>query len=406
MSDGYDTVVVGAGPAGCAAAIFLGRMGLRVALIETHKNPDYFKRLCSHSIRGGTLPTIKRLGIDRDLEELGAVRHHERGWSKQGWFHERAVDGHHGYNIRRVVLDPFMRSAAASVPGVDLMMGTRVRDLTADRHGRVDGVVVESSGERNRLGARLVIGADGYSSKVADFAELPAKRWPNRRFGYMAGYRNVGLPDGWSGAVWYQEPDVSYFFRNDDGVTVLVAFIDKERLGDFSDDREAALLRTVTNVPDGPNLTHAERVSDVIGTTDYPSITRRRIVAPGVALIGDAAMVGDPLWGTGCGWAMQTAEWLSDAVGEPLRSGDHRSIDMAAKRYQWKHRRTLLPQEALTIDFSRRKRLSPLENLMFGAATRDQRIGDMVAAVGSRRRSPLALFAPTALARATLARRA
>jgi menaquinone-9 beta-reductase len=405
MSDIYDAVVVGGGPAGSAAAIFLGRMGLRVALVEAHKDPDFYKRLCSHSIRGGTLPTIKRLGIDRALEGLGAVRHHEHAWTKQGWFHERADDGHHGYNVRRLTLDPFMRSTAAAVPGVDLMMGTRVRELTADGNGRIDGVVVEAGGDRHRLGARLVVGADGYSSKVADLANLPGKSWPNRRFGYMAGYRDVGLPGGWSGAVWYQEPDVSYFFHNDDGVTVLVAFIDKQRLNEFWEDREAALLRTVTNVPDGPNMTNAQRVSDVIGSTDYPSITRRHIVAAGVALIGDAAMVGDPLWGTGCGWAMQTAEWLSDAVAGPLLSGDHHAIDAAARRYQWRHRRTLLPQELITIDFSRRSRLNPLENLMFGAAAVDEKIADKVTAIGSRRRSPLLMFAPTTLARASLARR-
>ncbi len=402
MLDVYDAVIVGAGPAGSTAAIFLGRMGLRVALLEAHKDPAFYKRLCSHSIRGGTLPTLKRLGIDRELEELGAVRHHEHGWTKQGWFHERARDGEHGYNIRRLTLDPFMRSTAAAVPGVELMMGTRVRELTANGDGRIDGVVVEMGGHRRRLAARLVVGADGCSSKVADLAKLRGRRWPNRRFGFMAGYRNVGLPDGWSGAIWYQEPDVSYFFHNDDGVTVLVAFVDKQRLDEFRADREAALLRTVTDVPDGPDVTAAQRVSDVIGTTDYPSITRRHIVAPGVALIGDAAMVGDPLWGTGCGWAMQTAEWLSDAVGGPLRSGHHHAIDAAARRYEWRHRRTLLPQELLTIDFSRRPRLSRLENMMFGAAVRNQKIADTVAAIGSRRRSPFAILAPTALARAAL----
>lgn len=210
----------------------------------------FYKRLCSHSIRGGPLPTIRCLAIDRAFEQLGAVRHHEHGWTEQGWFHERTDGGHHGYNIRRLKLDPFMRSTAAAIPGVELMMGARVRELCVD--------------------GRLVIGADRYSSKVADLADLPGKRWPNRRFGYMAGYRNDVVPDGWSGAIWYQEPDVSYF-NNDDGVTVLVAFIDKQRLNDFREDREAALLSTVTNVPDGPDMTHAQRVSDVIGTTDNPA---------------------------------------------------------------------------------------------------------------------------------------
>jgi menaquinone-9 beta-reductase len=39
MADRYDVVVVGSGPAGCTAAIVLGRAGLRVALLEAHRDP-------------------------------------------------------------------------------------------------------------------------------------------------------------------------------------------------------------------------------------------------------------------------------------------------------------------------------------------------------------------------------
>jgi flavin-dependent dehydrogenase len=59
---------------------------------------------------------------------------------------------------------------------------------------------------------------------------------------------------------------------------------------------------------DAPDLTRTELVADVIGTIDCPLITRERIVTSGVALIGDAARVSDPLWGIGCGWAFRTAK--------------------------------------------------------------------------------------------------
>ena len=316
MPDTYDVVVVGSGPAGCTAAIFFGRKGLRVALLESHRDPNFYKRLCTHSIRSSAVPTIRRLGLDTELERMGAVRHYENGWTKDGWFHERGTDGQHGYNIRRLTLDPFMRATAAEVPGVDLMMGARVRDLTTDGSGRVDGVIAEIGGERQRISGRLVVGADGYMSKVAELAGLPSKISPN------------------------------YIFCNDDGVTMMAAFLNKDRLAEFGGDREAALLGSFAELPCGPDLSAAERASDVIGTTDYPSVTRRHIVAPGVALIGDAAMVGDPLWGTGCGWTFQSAEWLADAVSDALRSGRSRDVDISARRYQRKHHRKLFPHSA------------------------------------------------------------
>ena len=91
MPDTYDVVVVGSGPAGCTAAIFFGRKGLRVALRESHRDPNFYKRLCTHSIRSSAVPTIRRLGLDTELERLGAVRHYENGWTKDGWFHERGT---------------------------------------------------------------------------------------------------------------------------------------------------------------------------------------------------------------------------------------------------------------------------------------------------------------------------
>lgn len=143
----------------------------------------------------------------------------------------------------------------------------------------------------------------------------------------------------------------------------------------------------------------------MIGTTDYPSITRRRIVGPGIALIGDAAMVGDPLWGTGCGWAFQSAEWLSDALSDALQSGPGAAIDAAAKRYQRKHRRKLLPHQFTSIDHSRRRMPNALQRLMYAGAARDQKVADRLTAFGTRNSSPVTLFDPILLTRAAIARR-
>ncbi len=406
MDPRFDAVVVGTGPAGCTAAILLGRAGLKVALLEAHKDPGHYKRLCTHSIRSGTLPTLKRLGLDALMDEHGGVRHHENAWTKRGWLHERR-DAAHGYNIRRITLDPVLRSTAAAIPGVELVMGAKVRDLISDDSDRVGGVVAQINGEHRGIASRLVVGADGYTSKVAELAGLPGKVSANKRFGFQAGYQNVELPQGWTGALWYEEPrvNVNAIFYNNDGVAMLAAFYLKDRLADFKRDREAALLRSFASLVDGPDLSRAERVTDFIGTTDYPSVTRRHIVRPGVALLGDAAMVGDPVNGTGCGWAFQSAEWLADAVVGALRSGDDKKIDAGVRRYQRTHRRKLLPHQFFSIAFSQASNFNPLVKTIYGAAPHDQWVTDRFTAVATRNSSPLTLFDPLLLTHAAVVAR-
>ena len=55
----------------------------------------------------------------------------------------------------------------------------------------------------------------------------------------------------------------------------------------------------------------------MLGKLDLPN-ERRPATGDGVALVGDAALAADPLWGVGCGWAFQSGEWLAEEVGPAL----------------------------------------------------------------------------------------
>jgi 2-polyprenyl-6-methoxyphenol hydroxylase-like FAD-dependent oxidoreductase len=400
--DRYDVIVVGASIAGCTAATFLARDGLKVALVEAHRDENMYKRLCTHFIQSSATPTIERLGIAKELDAAGAVHNSGDLWTSYGWAREpETLPGcpAYGYSVRREVLDPLLRRTAAAEPCVDLILGAKVVDLVLDADGRVGGVDVRTSGGRREIRGRLVVGADGKASKVAELADLSGHEVPNNRFGYLAQFRNVGLKDQRSKLWLLDNGDTAYVFPNDAGVTVLAAMPGKSRLEEFRrGDTEQALLAMYDGLPEAPDLSSAERVSDVIGALDYPSILRPRITAPGVALIGDAAMVFDPLWGLGCGYAFQTGEWLTQEVSPVLRAGG--DVDRATQRYAKKHARTLRPHFKLAADFSKVRPFNTLEKLLFGGAPRDEVVANAFWRYGTRNASPAALLSPRVLAHA------
>ncbi|MFD0277892.1 NAD(P)/FAD-dependent oxidoreductase [Kitasatospora sp. NPDC127111] len=396
----YDVVISGASLAGCAAAILLARRGVRVALLERRSDPGAYKALCTHSITANAYPVLDELGLVPALERAGAVRNEARWYTRWGWIEPRPAPAGpelpYAYNVRRSTLDPMIRSRAAETPGVDLLLGHRVTGLVREA-GRTVGVRASTpQGERD-LRARLVVGADGKDSAVAKLAGMPARRYENARFGYLAHFRNLPLHGG-IGQTWFLEPDMAYAFPNDGGVTVLAVLPGKERLPAFREDLEGSFLAFVRGLPDAPPVDSAERVTKITGAVDYP-LHSRRPTAPGIALIGDAALTGDPLWGVGCGWALQSAQWLAEEVAAAAAGrGD---LDRSLAVYARGHRRRLSGHQYLAADFAKCRPFNPLERLMFAAAARDESVARHMHLFASRLIGPSRFLNPVALARAT-----
>lgn len=396
----YDVVISGASLAGSAAAILLARRGVRVALLERRSDPDAYKVLCTHSITANAYPVLDEIGLIPALEEAGAVRNQSRLYTRWGWIEPRAAPGGpelpYAYNVRRSTLDPLIRSRAGDTPGVDLLLGHQVTGLLREA-GRSSGVRVSTPQGEREIRARLVVGADGKDSAVAKYAGAPVRLHENARFGYLAQYRDLPLPGG-IGHVWFLEPDMAYAFPNDDGVTVVAVLPDKKRLPAFRKDLEGSFSAFVRALPEAPPIDAAERISKLIGTVNYP-LHSRKPTAPGVALIGDAALTADPLWGVGCGWALQSAQWLA-AAAAPAATGQG-DLDRALAAYARKHWRRLRGHQYLAADFATARPFNPMERLMFSAAARDEAMARHTYLFASRLIGPLRFLNPVALARAS-----
>jgi menaquinone-9 beta-reductase len=339
---------------------------------------------------------LERLDLVAALRAAGGVPNHASWWAEWGWITPDHDAVPVGLNLRRQTLDPLLRRRAAAAPGVDLMPGRAVTAVL-ERDGRVHGIRATYRDKEFELTAPLVVGADGRFSAVAAAAGIRTGEARNLRFGYFTYFRDLPEDDGLSRA-WYMGPDCAFSFINEDGIRVVVATPDRaNHLAAFRTDPATAFRDYIRALPDAPRIEEARQISKIIGITNFP-LFQRVPWLPGLALIGDAALTTDPIWGIGGSWALQSAEWLVDAVSESL---DHeRELDSALRGYGAHRTRALRGHQSQIRRYARARGFNAAERLMFSAAARDKEAAAHLYRFGSRLITPAQLLAPRAVLRA------
>jgi flavin-dependent dehydrogenase len=397
----YDVVVVGASVAGCTAAALYARHGLTVALLEKNADPSHYKKVCTHFLQPAALGTLRKLGLDDRIEAAGGRRNDLEVWTQWGWIRANEGSLPVGYNIRRQTLDPMLRNLAADTPGVTLFPATAACDLLRDARGRVSGIVGTGRTGRRAFQAPLVVAADGRASAVAKLAGIPAYQHENNRFTYFTYYRGLPLSTAANAHYWHLDPALAYAFRNDDDTTLLGIFLRTSELAAFKADPLGNFRQFWDRVPDAPRIGGAAPVCELRGVTRIVN-QWRPAAAPGLAFVGDAATVLDPIWGTGCGFAFLSADWLVESTRPAFAAGRNMAaaLDRGLRRYRRLHRARTWGHYQHITSFSRVRGPSPLERLLFSAAARDDRLAHRVLTYLGRTAGPLSLLAPAALLRA------
>ncbi len=396
----FDVVIVGASLAGSATAIMLGRAGARVALVEQRPDPDAYKRICTHFIQGSAVATLQRLDLLEPMMRAGAVRSRVRLHTDGGgWV---APDEHGdvpaGVNLRRQVLDPLIRDRAARTPGVELMLGRTVTELLHDG-GSVSGVLArDRGGSELSLRARLTVGADGRGSKVAALAGVRGRRVRHGRVAYGAYFEDATPAAAPDASMWLRDPDMVAAFPTDCGLTFYAAMPAKRNAASFREDPDRALVEAVAAVPDAPPIEAGRRVGPTQGKLDMTNVAHAP-VASGLALVGDAALAIDPLWGIGCGWALQSAEWLGESVAPALLGSER--LTRGLRRYRLRRARALWAHSATIYDYSSGRSMTPPERMLFREAASDPTLARIMEAYGNRCIGPVRMLA-SAMPRASL----
>lgn len=401
MRQAYDVVIIGASLAGCTAAIMFAERGAKVALVERNPEPTSYKKICTHFIQASASSIIDNIGLGKLIEEAGGLKNYGEFWTRWGWIREECHTRRYGYNIRREILDPLLRKLAMSTPGVDTLLGYSARELLGDAT-RTTGVRVESTkakGDSATISAKLVVGADGRSSRIARLAGLASSVTRNHRFSYFTYYRDTPLRSNGASQLWLLDPDVAYACPNDNQVTMVAVSMTNDKLDAWKSDLDRSFVELFTRLASGPRLDCGKRIAPFYGAFGVHHI-RRKATRPGLALVGDAALAADNLWGVGCGWAFQSAGWLVDYtyphLTEPV------ALDRALFRYERHHREMLGWHERLISQYASGRRFNVLEKLMLSAAARSSRHAALLTRYADRSATVGEFLSPKEVASATM----
>lgn len=169
-----DVVVVGGGPCGSFTALNLAKHGVNVTVLEEHREIGVPSHCAGHLSIGG----LRRLGLyplpSGIVENLfhGAEFYSPNGRSLSVHFSSAVT-----CTVNRALFDKHL-AALAEKAGANYQLGSRVESLIV-KNGFVKGVVTNVDGKIGEHEAKIVVDAEGVSSRLLQQSGLSAldRRW-------------------------------------------------------------------------------------------------------------------------------------------------------------------------------------------------------------------------------------
>jgi flavin-dependent dehydrogenase len=247
----------------------------------------------------------------------------------------------------------------ASRAGAHFETHTRVDGLLQDGETVCGAVLQTAGGQRSEIRAPVVIGADGKSSKVAEW--VGAAKYdavPALRPAYYGYFRGIEPRPEATVEVMFGGEQIGFLFPMREGEDCVAIELQPEEFEEFRSDHEAAFKSRLSKLPDmARRMKNAElegKLNGVKGIENY----FRKPYGPGWALTGDAGHLKDPSTGTGIGDALEQSFMLAEALGAWFDGAPWEST-MAA--FQQKRDKTLKTMYDFTLEFTRMRDIGPAE---------------------------------------------
>ena len=315
-----DVAVVGAGPAGAAAALFAARRGLRVIVLDKQDFPR--DKPCGEGLMPSGRPALRELGLEDVVLSGGAP---PLNGIQFGRVNEPPAavpfpthDGEQaGLGIRRLTFDAQLAAALGHHPGIRFSPQTEARDVTRDGDGIL--TVITAAGE---VRARFVAVADGLRSPLRHRLGWTVGPRPPHRYAVVGHWTLDGPVDPWvritfdAGLEVYEGP-----VAGNQRMVALLCY--QDRMHEFAGQLDARYRELAQSVR--PGLRQADMVgsASAVGPFWYGATT---VADRGIFLVGDAAGFTDPITAEGVATGLRQARAFAEALASPNPEGAYRQV--------------------------------------------------------------------------------
>ncbi|PKD39977.1 2-octaprenyl-3-methyl-6-methoxy-1,4-benzoquinol hydroxylase [Methylomonas sp. Kb3] len=334
MKEQFDVVIVGGGMVGAAVACCLGGSELKVAVIEAQV-PEAFASDQPHDLRVSALSIASK----NILEAVGAWEgvtsrrycpfKRMRVWETAGDTTFNSDDIRYpelGYIVENRITQLALLDRLSHFDNIQLLMPQTISKINYDGH---ESELILADGRI--LQAKLLVAADGGQSRVRQAVGLGVTSWDYnqhalviyietaypqqditwQRFVSSGPQAFLPLTGNYGSIVWYQSPDE---------VRRLQA-LSYEQLRD----------ELVAAFPDCLG-----EVKQVLGVASFPLKRQhaQRYVKQGVALVGDAAHMINPLAGQGVNIGLLDAAALAEILVDARKRGQNIADLAVLQRYE------------------------------------------------------------------------
>jgi menaquinone-9 beta-reductase len=322
-----DVLIVGAGPAGAAAAHHLARRGVDVVCVDKARFPR--EKVCGDGLTPRGVRALQGMGVDpgepgyvriEGLRVYGPTVRLNLPWPKLDAFPD------YGVVRTRHDLDHILVQRAVK-SGARLWEGTEATEPLVDDGWVVGARVQRADGRPETVRARYVLAADGAASRFAQKAGV--RRVADRPLGVAARryYRSPREQGSWFESwfdLWENGvilPGYGWIFPVGDGILNVGAGL----LNTTSYFKEISPRRMLDvflrGLPEDWGIVEENAAGEVLSGPLPMGMNRRPLALPGLLLLGDAGGVVNPFTGEGIAYAIESGEVAAELVHEALATG-------------------------------------------------------------------------------------